>query len=139
VFKYNLLRTLLSTAAVVMTATSGWTASEPQQNPLQAVPVPFRGEWNSKLEDCGTGLNDSSLTIGARTISFYESSGPILAVITKGETSLALIARLKSGEDGSTVWDAPVKFELSQNQAVLKDTTQAGKPFTRYKCPNRIR
>jgi hypothetical protein len=97
----------------------------------------FRGEWNSKPEDCGTALNDSSLTIGARTISFYESSGPILAVVTKDSTSLVLIARLKSEEDGVTVWDAPMKFELSQNRAVLKDVTQAGEPFTRYKCPDR--
>jgi hypothetical protein len=120
-----------------MTATGGLAA--PQQKSLQDVPAPFRGEWNSKLEDCGTGLNDSSLTIGTRTISFYESSGQILAVITKGRTSLALIARLKSGEDGTTVWDAPIKFELSENQAVLKDTTQAGSPFTRYKCPRKIK
>ncbi len=42
---------------------------------LPTVPGPFWGEWNSKLADCGTDLNDSRLIIAGRKPTFYESSG----------------------------------------------------------------
>ncbi len=105
------------------------------QNPLQAVPVQFQGDWNSKMEDCGTGNNDSALSIDAHWIRFYESGGPILAVIARGK-SLSLIAQLTSAEAEKTTWDAPMKFELSPNGAVLTDRTNVGESLTRYKCPS---
>jgi hypothetical protein len=110
--------------------------AEPTQNPSQAVPTQFLGDWNSKMEDCDTGLNDSALSIDPRWIRFYESGGPIIAVVTKGKTTLTLIARLTSAEDETTVWDSPMQFELSPNGAVLKDTTGPDSSMTRYKCPH---
>ena len=111
-------------------------ASSPQQNPTQPVPAQFQGDWNSKMEDCDTGNNDSALSVDAHWIRFYESGGPILAVVVMGKTQLSLIARLTSAEDEKTIWDAPMKFELSSNGAVLKDATSSGEAMVRYKCPH---
>ena len=111
-------------------------AGEVKQNPSQAVPAAFLGDWNSKMEDCDTGYNDSALSIDPRWIRFYESGGPIIAVVLKGKTTLTLIARLTSAEDEKTIWDAPMQFELSSNGAVLKDTTTQDRNMTRYKCPH---
>lgn len=119
---------------------NGALAEAPQQNPMQAVPTQFQGDWNSRMEDCDSGLNDSALSIDAHWIRFYESGGPILAVIVMGKNHLSLIARLTSSEDGRTVWDAARQYGLSLNGAVLTDMTVPGDKETmvRYKCPHHI-
>jgi hypothetical protein len=129
--------TALLIAALFMSLNAAF-AEAPQQNPTQPVPAQFQGDWNSKMEDCDSGLNDSALSIDAHWIRFYESGGPILAVIVMGKTRLSLIARLTSGEGGNTTWDAPTQYELSPNGAVLTDTTFPNEdhPMIRYKCPH---
>lgn len=116
---------------------TGWAYSRfivTQQNPMQTVPTQFRGEWYANFSQCGTGLDDSALTINARAISFYESGGPILAVITRGRT-LTIIAQLKSGEDGFTTWDSTREFELSLDQSILTDITNPTAILGRWRCP----
>jgi len=123
----------LAAGAVAFIANAS-AASEP--NPMQPVPPQFQGDWNSKMEDCDSGSNDSALSIDARWIRFYESGGPILAVIYDGKSTLSLIARLSSAEEEGATWDAPMKFEISPNGAVLKDVTSQTITATRYKCPH---
>ena len=103
------------------------TAAEPQRT----VPARFQGEWNSNLEHCGTGLNDSRLRISADRIRFYESDGPIKAVVTQGEFDLALTTEL-SGE-GET-WLSRNLFRLSADHMSITDITD-GAEFVRYRCP----
>jgi hypothetical protein len=100
----------------------------------QTVPARFHGEWNENLKHCGTSLNDSRLIIGPEQIRFHESAGAIKAVVTQGETDLALIAEL-SGE-GET-WLTYNHFRLSADQKSLTDVTDGGEDggFVRYRCP----
>ena len=104
------------------------SAAEQQKN----VPVRFQGEWNSDLKSCGTGLNDSRLRIGSGRIAFYESGGPIRAVVTQGEFDLAVIAEL-SGE--GQAWLAYRHFRLSADHAYLIDVTNNDSSLVRYRCP----
>ena len=95
------------------------------------VPAQFQGEWNTQLLDCGGFRNDSRLEIGADRVAFHESSGPILAVVPRGEQEIALIAEL-SGE-GET-WLSFKHFRLSGDRAQLVDITD-GSEFARQRCP----
>lgn len=97
------------------------------------VPKPFRGEWNATLEDCGTGMNDSRLIIGARDVRYYESGGRVLAAVTRGRFELALVLEL-SGE-GET-WMTTAQYALSPDGKKLTDMDQsAEQPMVRYRCP----
>jgi hypothetical protein len=97
----------------------------------ETVPARFLGEWNSKLQQCGTDRNDSRLRLDADRIRFHESGGPIRAVVTQGELELALIVEL-SGE-GET-WLACNHFRLSADHEQLIDMTGDAE-FVRYRCP----
>lgn len=98
----------------------------------RTVPARFQGEWNENLEHCGTGLNDSRLRISADRIRFYESGGPILAVVTQGEFDLAVIAEL-SGE-GQT-WLSYTHFRLSADHTYLTNISDNESSLVRYHCP----
>lgn len=102
----------------------------------ESVPVQFQGEWNSILKQCGTHLNDSRLIISADRIQFYESSGPIKAVVTEGKLELAVNAKL-SGEGEN--WLSYSQFSLSPDLAKLTDVTNEGSKLVRYRCPKYLR
>lgn len=94
------------------------------------VPRKFQGEWNMKLSDCGTSLNDSVLYLQRSIIRYYESVGPVHATVTKG-FELALIAEL-SGEGETRVHAA--QYRLSRDGRTLTD--MSGTPaLKRYRCP----
>ncbi len=116
-----------SLALILALVAGGATAADLQRT----VPPRFQGEWNSNLEHCGTGLNDSRLRISANRIRFYESGGPAKAVVTQGEFDLALISEL-SGE-GQT-WLSYNLFRLSADHTYMTDVTGESK-FVRYRCP----
>lgn len=124
-------------AVLLCLGISGLAAYAAPQAPTQPMPARFQGDWNIKMEDCGTGDNDSALSIDAHWIRYYESGGPIRAVIVRGN-SVALIAELTSAVDEKETWDAPIKLELSANGAVLTDKTSSADdhPMVRYKCPS---
>ena len=93
------------------------------------VPVQFQGRWNDDVKDCGHG--EGCLEIRANKIIFYESSGPIMAIVTQGRNELALIAELSGeGETYLTVRH----FRLSKDQKELSDVT-SHPPFVRRRCP----
>ena len=100
--------------------------------PVNSIPAQFLGEWNAVIADCGTGNNDSVLKIKANHISYWESDGPIKAVVVHGRYEVALIAEL-SGE-GQT-WLTTAQFKLSPGQDKLVSTTVPGSDFVRYRCP----
>lgn len=99
---------------------------------VDSVPLQFLGEWNSDVTDCGTGQNDSVLLIRPSHIRFWESSGPIKAVVTTGEQQLFLIVEL-TGE-GET-WTAAKHFRLEQGGVALVDVSDHGGEFVRFRCP----
>jgi len=93
------------------------------------APLPFQGEWNTALADCGGGAGDSRLVIEARRMVFYESGGPITQVVAAGprEASFKL---LLNGE-GET-FERAYRFRLSPDNQTLTDL-DAG--LARKRCP----
>lgn len=94
---------------------------------LDAIPAAFVGEWNEKLEDCGTGMNDSRLRIEPRRISFYESDAEVVRIELHGARAVTVEASL-AGE-GET-WTDKFRLVLSRSG---DDLTIAG--TTRRRCP----
>ena len=90
------------------------------------------GDWGTSLTDCGTEVDDTTLHIGKRHISYRESSGPVQAVVVRGTNEVALVAELASeGEawlDASTFMLSPDGKQLTQSFGVN------GKPLVRVRC-----
>ena len=99
---------------------------------MEGVPTQFLGGWNSVLAHCGTSQNDSSLRIESDHIYFWESDGPILAVVVQGQHELAIIVEL-SGE-GQT-WLSTAQFKLSPAKDKLIYASIPGEDFVRHRCP----
>lgn len=96
------------------------------------VPKQFVGLWAGSPASCGSGDDDLILRIGIRDIAYWESEGPIKAVVTRGTNEIALIVEL-SGE-GET-WLATARFSLSEDgRQLVDDTTMPGRRLVRYRC-----
>ncbi len=64
----------------------------------------------AQLRQCQSGPTDESwLRIEAGRLSFYESSGPVRAVVARGNAEIAVIVEL-SGEGSS--WLEPLRLRL---------------------------
>ena len=99
---------------------------------VPAVPDSFVGHWAGSPSACDSEFDDLRLHISSEHISYWESEGPILAVVVRGR-ELALISEL-SGE-GRT-WLATSKFTISAHGGLLSDSYSApGQRIVRYKCP----
>jgi hypothetical protein len=99
------------------------------------MPAGFQGEWNEKREHCGTGLNDSRLRITGTTIRYYESGGPVKAVVRRGSFEIVFVAEL-SGEGQS--WLASEHFILSSDGGyITRPSEGGGSDLVRYRCPIR--
>ena len=118
-----------SLLALAFLAVSGSAAAS---EPAEAMPAQFIGEWNAVVADCGTGNNDSVLEIKSSHISYWESDGPIKAIVVHGRYEVALIVEL-SGE-GQT-WLTTAQFKLSPGGDKLVSTSDPGNEFVRYRCP----
>ena len=100
------------------------------------VPDRFLGYWAGSPDSCGSDADDMILRIARQHISYWESEGPIIAVVTRGETEIALISEL-SGE-GET-WLSTAKFKLSQDgRQLIDDMSVPGQQFVRYKCSRTV-
>ena len=95
------------------------------------VPERFVGTWAGAPASCGSDTDDLALRLTSRHLTYWESDGPIRAVVVRGD-EIALIAEL-SGE-GET-WLSTAKFELSPDGRTLKDNISIpGKEVVRYRC-----
>jgi hypothetical protein len=100
------------------------------------VPDRFLGSWAGSPDSCGSDADDMILRIAPRRISYWESEGPIRAVVTRGDAEIALISEL-SGE-GET-WLSTANFKLSQDgRQLIDDTSVPGQQFVRYKCSDTV-
>lgn len=96
------------------------------------VPERFLGRWATSAASCDSDADDLAIRIDAESIQFWESDGPVRAVVERGENELALIAEL-SGE-GET-WLAAMRFELSTEGDRLTGTTAgSGQGIVRFRC-----
>jgi hypothetical protein len=67
--------------------------ASPLPGRAEQIPADFRGEWNARLQDCGSGRGDSRLIIDARTVRFYESRGEVTGVSRDGPRAITVEAR----------------------------------------------
>jgi hypothetical protein len=93
------------------------------------IPDQFRGTWASSWMHCTLG-GESTLTIGERTVDFYESRGRVLAIAAAGDTDVALLVEV-AGE-GRT-WLSAIQLELSVDRQTLM-ISFAGQRVERNRC-----
>lgn len=127
-------RILLNAAVCVGVAGCGAANSQPQQQQLdeRAIPSKFHGEWNENLTDCGTGNNESSLTITATEMHFYESDGTVRGAFMRGAYEILIVLDM-SGLGNS--WMTSFQYTLAGNGQYLSSRNDDGTLFVRYRCP----
>ena len=121
---------MIGITLVFAVALSGAATSPESDGAL--IPAQFRGEWNSKIEDCGTGNNDSRLVIRADELKFYESTGKVRAAFMRGPFETLIVADM-TGE-GAT-WLDSYKFILAGDGHYISAPSSDGTRFVRYRCP----
>ena len=93
----------------------------------KTIPKIFQGKWTSNPKDCGAD-HETNLEISKNHIFFYESSGPIIAIVTKQKNELALIIEL-SGEGEE--WLSFYHFAINNKNNELADMKHK---FLRHRC-----
>ncbi|KRA66960.1 hypothetical protein ASD89_01630 [Caulobacter sp. Root656] len=121
---------IIGGALAMAVALAGAATPAAADGPL--IPAEFRGEWNSKTEDCGTANNDSRLVISADKIEFYESTGTVRAAFMRGPFEALIVADM-TGE-GAT-WLDSYKFILAGDGHYISTPSLDGTRFVRYRCP----
>ncbi|MDP3746901.1 MAG: hypothetical protein Q8Q88_07605 [Phenylobacterium sp.] len=124
----------LAFAAALILPAFAEAAAAPPRDVQFTMPLEFIGEWNQTLSDCGTGGNDSRLRVSANSVRFYESGGPIKAVVRRGAFEIMFITEL-SGEGQS--WLAAHRLILSSDGTYVTAPSDAGSALVRYRCPSR--
>jgi len=94
-----------------------------------SLPAGFLGEWNATPVDCGTGRNETRLSISADRLEFHESSGPVTSVTAAGELEVSGTVEL-TGEGETRA--QPFQFKLSPDGKALTD---ADGGLVRSRCP----
>lgn len=107
-------------------------ASAPRPQVLQEVPVAFRGEWNTRLADCGSARNDSRLRIHARRLRFHESEGPVTRVEVPQPSDIVVTVRL-TGEGQQRL--STRRLRLSADGQRLQDVSEGTPGLVRLRCP----
>lgn len=115
------------------TEVADWELQYPVVPPIAArpseVPAQFQGLWNASLEQCSNTSSDGRMVIEPNFIRFYESSGPIVEVKTRGDDEVALTVEL-SGE-GSTWTDTDYYQLFDGGSSIVRN----GDPRSiRYRC-----
>lgn len=106
------------------------TDSSPVAQVQSVIPMQFQGEWDASLESCGIPISDGRLRIGLNRIEFYETGGPVLEVVTKGDLEMLVTAEYASEGE---IWTETNSFQLSSDRSALIDS---GTNIVRYRCPN---
>lgn len=104
---------------------------------MSTVPDRFDGQWTGSAESCRSDADELTLRIAAGHITYWESDGPIRAVVVRGDAEIALIVQLLG--EGNT-WLSTPQFTLSPGGMQLTDTvTVPGKTLVPYKSPDAVR
>jgi len=101
------------------------------------MPDRFLGHWAGTAASCESDADDLALHIEPERITYWESRGPIKAVVVRGDDEVALIAELS--DEGET-WLSTAGFVLSDNGRQLRSTNgYSAEPVVRYRCPGPVR
>jgi len=125
-----LKRLIIATA--IFASLAGCTNAQQVPDDERTIPAKFHGEWNENLTDCGTGNNDSSLTITATEMHFYESDGTVRGAFMRGPYEILIVLDM-SGEGSS--WMSSFQYTLAGNGQYLSARNDDGSLFVRYRCP----
>ena len=98
----------------------------------EPVPKQFRGNWAGSLAQCGT-TSESSLTVYANRVRFYESRGPVHRV--RGISDMEIEVELELSGEGE-VWRSTLRFRLSDNERTLTilTTQPPHSEYARVRC-----
>lgn len=118
--------------AAVLLAVSSFSLGAAER--VDVVPARFLGEWSADIKSCGSDVDDFVLVIKPRHIAFWESSGPIKAVVANGPREIMLIAEV-SGE--GFIWLSNSHFTLSADGNALTAIDRTDNEFIRFRCPAR--
>ena len=121
-------------AAAIRTSLAGCANAQQASEDERTIPAKFHGEWNETLNDCGTGNNDSSLTITATEMHFYESDGTVRGAFMRGPYEILIVLDM-SGEGSS--WMSSFQYTLAGNGQYLSARMDDGSLFVRYRCPTK--
>jgi hypothetical protein len=105
----------------------------PTQATLTEVPAAFRGYWDYVDGRCAV-WSDAQLTIEAKRLTFYESTGDVTAV-RQPDANTVVLTMAMSGE-GDT-WTEETTYRLLDGGTVLESNFTAadgGEPFRRKRC-----
>lgn len=103
---------------------------------LGRIPPAFHGLWMAESRHCHARATDESwLRIEADRISFYESSGPVLAVVGRGRDEIGLITEL-SGEGSTWLHLLRLRLDSTGNGLAMEAVGLEG-AATRVRCPDR--
>ena len=94
------------------------------------VPDQFRGKWAGSLAKCNVP-SESSLSIHADRVDFYESRGKVLAVQLISD--LEMEVHLESLGEGKT-WPSTRRFKLSEDRRSLTDVTRRDHQAVWVRC-----
>ena len=113
--------------------TTAPTSTDPDA--ATAIPAPLQGRWGMVPADCTSTRGDAKglLTIGPRTLKFYESVGTLATETERGDSMIR--GQFSFTGEGMT-WTRDVS--LSANGNVLTRTERGGEesggPFTYSRC-----
>lgn len=117
---------------------AGLTLAPPAQaaERLGAIPPVFRGLWMAEARHCTATQSDESwLRIEADRLSFYESSGPVLAVAGEGPERIGVIIAL-SGEGSTWLYLGLLSLDPGGDRLRLVSTGVEGEVL-RVRCETR--
>lgn len=99
---------------------------------VKKIPDKFQGSWASNVNYCGMD-HLYNLEISNASLSYWESSGPTVAIIINKSSQFAAIVEM-SGEGDE--WLSFIHFSLSKDGRELKDISNANtsQQLVRYKC-----
>lgn len=100
---------------------------------LTEVPAAFRGYWDYVDGQCAV-WSDAQLTVEAKRLTFYESTGEVTAA-RQPDADTVVLTMTMSGE-GDT-WTEETTYRLLDGGTILESNfTQAegGEPFRRKRC-----
>lgn len=117
---------------LMLASLDGQAQPRMQVQAQQQIPRAYQGEWNMHRKDCGTSRNDSTLRLRGDSVSYFESTGPVVSAVTRGR-ELVLVAELQG--EGETRLHA-AHFQLARNGRTLTDVMSTP-PLVRYRCPAR--
>jgi hypothetical protein len=126
----------LGAAALLLTTAALATAPLAAAERLGRIPPVFRGIWMAKPRHCHARATDESwLRIEADRISFYESTGPVLAVVGSGRNEIGLITEL-SGEGSTWLHLLRLRLDGTGNRLAMETVGVEG-AAARVRCPDR--